>query len=238
MARQQRGIPASKLGARHGRLRRSVSWANAAKVLLTAVLVVAVSGVSVAAYAIWGVTKDANIVELAADEVLLPGLVDAHVHVNEPGRTQWEGFATATKAAAAGGVTTLLDMPLNSIPSTVNAAALEFKRLVAGPQAFVDVGFWGGAVPGNGGDLRALHDAPDDLGHAKGDAVDGQSARLQLRHVEQVGDKAVQTLGLFLNGEGEIFADLGVEAVAELPQTGHRGQDRRQGRAQIVGDRR
>ena len=66
MARQQRGIPASKLGARHGRLRRSVSWANAAKVLLTAVLVVAVSGVSVAAYAIWGVTKDANIVELAA----------------------------------------------------------------------------------------------------------------------------------------------------------------------------
>ena len=108
----------------------------------------------------WGAALDgSHIVELAADEVLLPGLVDAHVHVNEPGRTQWEGFATATKAAAAGGVTTILDMPLNSIPSTVNAAALEFKRLVDGPQAFVDVGFWGGAVPGNGGDLRALHDA-------------------------------------------------------------------------------
>ncbi|GAB95640.1 allantoinase [Kineosphaera limosa] len=97
--------------------------------------------------------------ELADDEVLLPGLVDAHVHVNEPGRTQWEGFATATRAAAAGGVTTILDMPLNSIPSTVNAQALEFKQLVAAPQAFVDVGFWGGAVPGNRTDLRELHEA-------------------------------------------------------------------------------
>lgn len=96
--------------------------------------------------------------ELADDEVLMPGLIDAHVHVNEPGRTQWEGFATATRAAAAGGVTTILDMPLNSLPSTVNAAALEYKRLVAGPQAFVDVGFWGGAVPGNRTDLRDLHE--------------------------------------------------------------------------------
>lgn len=96
--------------------------------------------------------------ELADDEVLMPGLVDAHVHVNEPGRTQWEGFATATKAAAAGGVTTILDMPLNSVPSTVNAPALELKRLVAAPQAFVDVGFWGGAVPGNTADLRELQD--------------------------------------------------------------------------------
>lgn len=101
----------------------------------------------------------ARVVELAADEVLLPGLVDTHVHVNEPGRTAWEGFATATKAAAAGGVTTIIDMPLNSLPSTVNGPALELKRLVAGPQAYVDVGFWGGAVPGNAGDLRELHDA-------------------------------------------------------------------------------
>lgn len=101
----------------------------------------------------------ARVVELADDEVLLPGLVDTHVHVNEPGRTAWEGFATATKAAAAGGVTTIIDMPLNSIPSTVNGPALELKRLVAAPQAFVDVGFWGGAVPGNTGDLRELHEA-------------------------------------------------------------------------------
>ena len=98
------------------------------------------------------------IVELADDEVLIPGLVDAHVHVNEPGRTEWEGFASATRAAAAGGVTTILDMPLNSIPSTVNGPALELKQLVAAPQAFVDVGFWGGAVPGNKGYLRELHD--------------------------------------------------------------------------------
>ena len=90
--------------------------------------------------------------------MLIPGLVDAHVHVNEPGRTEWEGFATATQAAAAGGVTTIVDMPLNSIPSTVNGPALELKQLVAGAAGFVDVGFWGGAVPGNKPHLRELHD--------------------------------------------------------------------------------
>lgn len=98
-------------------------------------------------------------VTLAASEVLVPGVVDTHVHVNEPGRTEWEGFATATRAAAAGGVTTILDMPLNSIPPTIDAAALAVKRAVAAPKAAVDVGFWGGAVPGNLGRLRALHDA-------------------------------------------------------------------------------
>jgi allantoinase len=100
----------------------------------------------------------ARAVTLGDDEVLLPGLVDTHVHVNEPGRTEWEGFATATRAAAAGGVTTILDMPLNSIPATTTVAALEVKRLVAHGQVFVDVGFWGGAVPGNVPDLASLHD--------------------------------------------------------------------------------
>ncbi|MDN5918974.1 MAG: allantoinase AllB [Pseudonocardia sp.] len=100
----------------------------------------------------------AGVLELADDEVLLPGLVDTHVHVNEPGRTEWEGFASATRAAAAGGVTTIVDMPLNSIPPTVDTAALEVKRKVAAEKAFVDVGFWGGAVPGNVGALRGLHD--------------------------------------------------------------------------------
>ena len=80
------------------------------------------------------------------------------MHVNEPGRTEWEGFATATRAAAAGGVTTIVDMPLNSVPATVNTAALEYKRLFAQQNAFVDIGFWGGAVPGNKSDLRPLHD--------------------------------------------------------------------------------
>ncbi len=98
-----------------------------------------------------------DVVVLADDEVLLPGLVDTHVHINEPGRTAWEGFASATAAAAAGGVTTVIDMPLNSLPPTTTVAALEVKRAVAWRQAYVDVGFWGGAVPGNLDDLAPLH---------------------------------------------------------------------------------
>jgi len=90
------------------------------------------------------------------DFTVSPGIVDTHVHVNEPGRTEWEGFAHATRAAAAGGVTTLVDMPLNSIPATTNVSALEAKRAAAGGQCFVDVGFWGGVVPGNTGDLGPL----------------------------------------------------------------------------------
>jgi allantoinase len=105
-----------------------------------------------------GLTGDRTIA-LADDEVLLPGLVDTHVHVNEPGRTEWEGFASATRAAAAGGITTILDMPLNSIPPTTDVAALELKRKAAQGQVHVDVGFWGGAIPGNLGELRGLHDA-------------------------------------------------------------------------------
>jgi allantoinase len=93
------------------------------------------------------------------DLVILPGLVDTHVHVNEPGRTEWEGFATATRAAAAGGITTIVDMPLNSVPATTDVAALEAKRAAARGQCHVDVGFWGGVVPGNAGDLDALVDA-------------------------------------------------------------------------------
>ncbi len=98
-------------------------------------------------------------VRLGSELVLLPGLVDTHVHVNEPGRTEWEGFASATRAAAAGGVTTIVDMPLNSIPPTTTVQALRAKQVVARDQAFVDVGFWGGAVPGNLGELRPLHEA-------------------------------------------------------------------------------
>jgi allantoinase len=93
---------------------------------------------------------------LADDEVLLPGLVDSHVHVNEPGRTEWEGFASATRAAAAGGITTIVDMPLNSIPPTVSVEALHVKRAVAAGQVSVDVAFWGGAVPGNADQLQPL----------------------------------------------------------------------------------
>ncbi|HEX8244439.1 MAG TPA: allantoinase AllB [Longimicrobium sp.] len=93
------------------------------------------------------------------DEVLMPGLVDTHVHVNEPGRTEWEGWETATRAAAAGGVTTLVEMPLNSIPAVTDAAALAAKAASADGRVYVDVGFWGGVVPGNAGELRAMWDA-------------------------------------------------------------------------------
>jgi len=90
--------------------------------------------------------------------VIAPGLVDCHVHVNEPGRTEWEGFETATRAAASGGVTALVDMPLNSIPVTTTRAALEEKLDSAQGHVFVDVGFWGGVVPGNHAELARLAD--------------------------------------------------------------------------------
>jgi allantoinase len=90
---------------------------------------------------------------------LMPGVVDSHVHVNEPGRTEWEGFDTATHAAAAGGVTTIVDMPLNSIPPTTSVAALEAKVKALHGKCRVDVALWGGAVPGNADQLRAMLDA-------------------------------------------------------------------------------
>ena len=92
----------------------------------------------------------------AGDAVVLPGLVDTHVHVNEPGRTDWEGFAHATRAAAAGGVTTIVDMPLNCIPPTISVEAFDAKLRAASAQCFVDVGFWGGVVPGNCHELAGL----------------------------------------------------------------------------------
>jgi allantoinase len=95
----------------------------------------------------------------AGDLVVSPGIVDTHVHVNEPGRTDWEGFESATRAAAAGGVTTIVDMPLNSVPATTMVAALEEKRAAARGRCHVDVGFWGGIVPGNSADVDPLVDA-------------------------------------------------------------------------------
>src|SRR4029453_967515 len=93
------------------------------------------------------------------DLVVMPGLVDTHVHVNEPGRTEWEGFETATRAAAAGGVTTIFDMPLNSVPPTTSVAALSEKIAAAAGKCFVDVGFWGGVVPGNVGELAGMKES-------------------------------------------------------------------------------
>jgi allantoinase len=95
----------------------------------------------------------------ARDLVVLPGLVDPHVHANEPGRTDWEGLKTATRAAAAGGITTLVDMPLNSLPPTTSVDALDAKRAAAQGKVAIDVAFWGGVVPGNAKELAALASA-------------------------------------------------------------------------------
>lgn len=88
--------------------------------------------------------------------ILIPGLVDAHVHLNEPGRTEWEGFYTGTRAAAFGGVTTVVDMPLNAIPPTTTVAGLKEKIAAAQGKCWVDVGFYGGIIPGNEAELKAL----------------------------------------------------------------------------------
>ena len=95
----------------------------------------------------------------AGELVVMPGVVDTHVHINEPGRTEWEGFKTATRAAAAGGVTTMIEMPLNSIPATTTAAAYQQKVAAAEGKLSVDVGFWGGIVPGNTREIGPLWEA-------------------------------------------------------------------------------
>ncbi|MEE4494891.1 allantoinase AllB [Streptomyces sp. BE230] len=140
------------------------------KLVLRSTRVVTPGGTRPAAVHVAGGTIDAVLphdaavpdgarVEDFGDNVLLPGLVDTHVHVNDPGRTEWEGFYTATRAAAAGGITTLLDMPLNSLPPTTTVEHLRVKQQVAAPKVHVDTGFWGGAIPSNVKDLRPLYEA-------------------------------------------------------------------------------
>ena len=149
----------------------------------------------------WGVP----LVE-AGDRAILPGVVDTHVHVNEPGRTEWEGFETATRAAAAGGVTTILDMPLNSIPPTTTVDALRQKRSAAEGKTHVDVGFWGGAVPGDLGHLRELHDA----------GVFGFKCFLCPSGVDEFGSLELEQLGA---AAAEIVAFDGLLIVhAEIPE--------------------
>lgn len=113
----------------------------------------------IAAVAAWEDAPPGVKIADAGELLVMPGLVDSHVHVNEPGRTNWEGFETATRAAAAGGITTILDMPLNSVPATTTAKALEVKRAAAAGKSLVNVEFIGGVVPGNAGELEGLRDA-------------------------------------------------------------------------------
>jgi allantoinase len=117
---------------------------------------VLVEGECIAGIARPGELDRATPVHDFGDAVVMPGLCDSHVHVNEPGRTEWEGFESATRAAAAGGVTALVDMPLNCIPVTTSARALETKLAATRDKLSVDVGFWGGVVPGNAGELEGL----------------------------------------------------------------------------------
>lgn len=156
-------------------------------------------------------------VRVPDDAVLLPGLVDSHVHINEPGRTDWEGFRSATLAAAAGGVTTLVDMPLNSIPPTTTADALATKRAAAEGAVYVDVGFWGGAVPENLGLLAPVHEGGvygfksflspsgvDEFGHldhAQLDAAMAEIAALGSRLIVHAEDPR------FLTGDGALGRD-------------------------------
>ena len=102
------------------------------------------------------VPEGCKLIDADDESLVMAGLVDTHVHINEPGRTAWEGFATATRAAAAGGVTTLVDMPLNSIPPTTTVTGFREKLAAANGKCSVDVGFWGGVVPGNNSELAAL----------------------------------------------------------------------------------
>jgi allantoinase len=107
----------------------------------------------------WDETHTQTMLVDVGEAVVMPGLVDAHVHVNEPGRTEWEGFTTATRAAAAGGVTTLVDMPLNSIPPTTTLNGFSEKLAAAKGQCWIDVAFWGGVIPGNTKELEPLLNA-------------------------------------------------------------------------------
>ena len=102
------------------------------------------------------IVEGCELVEASEGSIVMPGLVDTHVHINSPGRSEWEGFPTATRAAAAGGVTTLIDMPLNSIPPTTTLAGFKEKLDTAKNDCFVDVGFWGGVVPGNTAELARM----------------------------------------------------------------------------------
>jgi allantoinase len=118
-----------------------------------------IEGARVARIAAYSDTGESSEIVEAGESIVMAGVIDTHVHVNDPGRTEWEGFETATHAAAAGGITTILDMPLNSVPATTSAAALDAKREAARGRSHVNVEYIGGVVPGNAHEIRPLAEA-------------------------------------------------------------------------------
>lgn len=159
------------------------------------------------------------------DLALMAGLVDSHVHINDPGRAAWEGFATATKAAAAGGVTTLVDMPLNSSPVTTSRQALDAKlRRATDEPLWVDVGFWGGVVPGNS-------EALDDLARAGAlgakaflchSGIDDFPASDEETLIEAMRALERHDVPLLVHAELERESDLNREALAAMPMDDYR----------------
>ncbi len=155
-------------------------------------------------------------VEDLGDWVLMSGLVDSHVHINEPGRTEWEGFNTATQAAAAGGITTLVDMPLNCIPVTINKAALTEKLAAVSDKLWVDCGFWGGVVP----------DSIDDLDELLSAGVLGVKSFLIDSGIEEFPNVE----------EDDIRRALPILAKHDVPYLIHAELDREQKPAPVIGD--
>lgn len=148
------------------------------------------------------------------DAALMPGLVDTHVHINEPGRTAWEGFDTATRAAALGGVTTIVDMPLNCDPPTITVGAFDSKLAAGREQLHVDVGFWGGVVPGNSAELEALWNA----------GVLGFKAFMCPSGIDEFPASTVQDLATALDVLAPVGAPLLVHA--EVPEGLHAADPR------------
>lgn len=189
----------------------------------------------------WTDARDGATLIDAGDAVVMPGIVDSHVHVNEPGRTEWEGYETATRAAAAGGVTTIVDMPLNSIPATTTGEAFEEKLAAAAGKCSVDVAFWGGVVPGNVGELGAMveqgvrgfkcfliHSGVDEFPHVTADDLRiamPELARLDtvlLVHAElemdtvSVADHDPCTYATFLRSRPRAMEDAAIALMIEL----------------------
>jgi len=182
---------------------------------------VRIEGGRIAAVEAWAEADGRAGVFDAGDRLVSPGVVDPHVHVNEPGRTEWEGFESATRAAAAGGVTTMVDMPLNCVPATTTTAALAAKRAAAVGKVWVDVGFWGGLVPGNTGPADA--GSPGTATRGAGGAAGERGRGTAGREARPGGESNIEGLiAAGVLGFKAFLVDSGVEEFAAVTLDGLR----------------